>query len=75
MVSCLPETYHGFFTALSETAMFDEYVRNKIVGAFKNVEIVDNKQGFMIIHRKKSNQQPQGSSREKGQFLETFSKK
>ena len=54
MESCVPPEYHEFFMEISQTAMFDEYIRGKVVGAFKNVEIVESKNGFMLIHRKKS---------------------
>ena len=52
--ACVPPKYHDFFKAISETAMFDEYVRSKVVGSFRNVEILENKKGLMLIHRKKS---------------------
>ena len=54
MESCVPPEYHDFFMEISQTAMFDEYIRGKVVGAFKNVEIVESKNGLMLIHRKKS---------------------
>ena len=55
METCVPKEYHDFFMDISETAMFDEYIRGKVVGAFKNVEIVESKNGVMLIHcRKKS---------------------
>ena len=55
METCVPKEYHDFFMDISETAMFDEYIRGKVVGAFKNVEILESKNGVMLIHcRKKS---------------------
>lgn len=52
----VPETHREFFQEISETAMFDEYIRSRVLGSFRNIEITSSQKCGKVLHlkRKKS---------------------